>query len=140
MGQARVRSEQAILGRLASEQRQLDALRSRPVLRDPSATIDIAAERLHDLAGRLGRAIGVRLDGEADTLTHTIARVRALSPQATLQRGYAILSTADGVTITSVTEVEPDETIVARLLDGEIAAAVIDVEPADQPSDENEEP
>ena len=50
-----------------------------------------------------------------------------------------ILSTADGVTITSVAEVEPDETIVARLLDGEIAAAVIDVEPADQPSDENEE-
>lgn len=140
VAQARVRSEQAVLGRLASEQRQLDALRSRPVLRDPSATIDIAAERLHDLSGRLGRAIGVRLDGEADTLTHTIARVRALSPQATLQRGYAILSTADGVTITSVTEVEPDETIVARLLDGEIAAAVIDVEPADQPSAENEEP
>ena len=67
VAQARLRSEQAILGRLASEQRQLDALRSRPVLRDPSATIDIAAERLHDLAGRLGRAIGVRLDGEADT-------------------------------------------------------------------------
>ena len=83
----------------------------------------------------LFRSVGVRLESERTDLQHTLARIRALSPQATLQRGYAILTTADGATITSVHAVEPDETIVARLLDGEIAAAVIDVEPT-----ETEEP
>ncbi len=133
--QARARIRQAIVSRLATEQRHLDELRTRPVLRDPSATIDLASERLRDLTGRLSRAVGVRLESERTDLQHTLARIRALSPQATLQRGYAILTTADGATITSVHAVEPDETIVARLLDGEIAAAVIDVEPT-----ETEEP
>lgn len=127
--QARRRVRQAVLGVVAGEQRRLDDLRSRPVLRDPSATIDIAAERVRDLVGRLERAVGVRIDSERTHLEHTLARVRALSPQATLQRGYAILTRDDGSTITSIHDVEPDETIIARLLDGDIAAAVIDAEP-----------
>lgn len=51
-----------------------------------------------------------------------------LSPRATLQRGYAIVTTDDGRTVASIAEVEPDDTIIARLIDGDIAAAVIDVE------------
>ena len=65
------------------------------------------------------------------------ARVRALSPQATLQRGYAILTTDDGRTVTSIGQVEPDEIIVARLMDGDIAAAVVDVEPHDHDTQED---
>ncbi len=57
--------------------------------------------------------------------------MRALSPQATLERGYAILTTDDGRTVSSIAQVEPDEIIVARLIDGDIAAAVVDVEPHD---------
>jgi exodeoxyribonuclease VII large subunit len=135
VAQALARIRGAIVARLAAEQRALDQLRSRPVLREPSASVDLAGERLADLTGRLRRAVGVRIDAERQSLEHTLARVRTLSPQATLQRGYAILTTADGATITTIHGVEPDETIVAHLLDGEIAAAVIDVEP-----NETEEP
>lgn len=142
VAQARARMGRAVTNRLATEQRLLDDLRSRPVLRDPSATLVIASERLADVTGRLSRAIGVRLERESGELRQTLARVRALSPQATLQRGYAIVTTADGATVTSVADVEPDETIVARLLDGDIAAAVIDIEPARSPAGpvEAEEP
>ncbi|MDO5535448.1 MAG: exodeoxyribonuclease VII large subunit, partial [Propionibacteriaceae bacterium] len=89
-------------------------------------------ERVQELAGRLGRGVQRAVEREQDHLTSTIARVRALSPRATLQRGYAIVTTDDGRTVSSVRDVEPDETIIARLLDGDIAAAVIDVEPTDQ--------
>ena len=119
----------AITRRILSEQQQLDALRSRPVLRDPGGTLALQAERLDDLTGRLRRGIGRALEREQDSIGHTIARIRALSPQATLQRGYAILTTDDGSTVTSIEQVEPDEIIVARLMDGDIAAAVVDVEP-----------
>ena len=126
---ARGRMRQAVVNRVATEQRRLDDLRSRPVLRDPSAAIDIQRGRLDDLAGRLGRAIGVRIEAERTEVAHSLARLRGLSPQATLQRGYAILTTDDGRTVASIADVEPDEIIVARLLDGDIAAAVVDVEP-----------
>ena len=61
--------------------------------------------------------------------------LNAVSPLATLQRGYAILTTDDGRTVSSITDVEPDETIIARLIDGDIAAAVIDVEPHEHDHD-----
>lgn len=125
-GRERLRG--AIRRRVSEEQRRLDDLRSRPVLRDPSGAILLQQDRLADLRSRLRRGVRTSLDREQAHLEHTIARVRALSPRATLQRGYAILTNDDGETISSIHQVEPDEIIVARLLDGDIAAAVVDVE------------
>ena len=119
----------AITRRILSEQQSLDALRSRPVLRDPGGALALHAERLGDLTGRLRRGIERSLQRERGDLGHMLMRVRALSPQATLQRGYAIVTTDDGRTVSSIEQVEPDEIIVARLIDGDIAAAVVDVEP-----------
>lgn len=134
---ARERLLRAWASRIAAEDRRLADLRSRPVLRDPTATIEIARDRVADLTGRLRRAVGTLISSEQQTIAHTLARVRTLSPRATLQRGYTILTTVDGITVTSIAQVEPDETVVARLLDGDIAAAVIDVEPNEnQPSKE----
>lgn len=129
----------AITRRVLTEQQRLDDLRSRPVLRDPGGALALQAERLDDLAGRLRRGITRTLEREQDAVGHTIARIRALSPQATLQRGYAILTTDDGRTVTSIEQVEPDEIIVARLMDGDIAAAVVDVEPHDHDPDTEED-
>ncbi len=121
----------AIIQRVRTEQQGLDALRSRPVLRDPSGAVTLASERVNELRGRLGRGVRRAVEKEQDHLTSSLARVRALSPRATLQRGYAILTTDDGRTVASIADVEPDETIIARLIDGDIAAAVIDVDPHD---------
>ena len=119
----------AVIQRVRSEQERLDALRSRPVLRQPTGTIDIQAERVADLTGRLRRGVGTIVQREEDWVGVKLGTVRLMSPRATLSRGYAILTTDDGRSVTSIADVEPDETIVARLLDGDIAAAVIDVEP-----------
>ena len=45
-----------------------------------------------------------RLDRADDDLGHQLARVRALSPLATLRRGYAVLSDADGQALSSVAD------------------------------------
>lgn len=119
----------AIERRVRDEQRRLDDLRSRPVLRDPSGAIVLQAQQVADLAGRLRRGVRSQLQREEAHLEHTLARVRALSPRATLQRGYTILTTDDGQTVTSIAQVSPDDMVVARLIDGDIAAAVVDVEP-----------
>ena len=135
LGATRARLAAAVQRRVASEQSGLDALVSRPVLRAPAAALDAHQQRLDDTAGRLRRAVGVRLDAENAALRSLVERARVLSPRATLQRGYAIVTTDDGRTITSVAQVEPDDIVVARLLDGDIAAAVVEVEPHPSPDE-----
>jgi exodeoxyribonuclease VII large subunit len=121
------RLRHAIERRVQQEAAQLVELRSRPVLRDPAAVLVGHDERLGTLRGRLDQAIAGRLREEELGLRHTIERVRALSPQATLQRGYAILSDADGSTVDGVAAAVVGAHLRARLADGSLAVTVDDI-------------
>lgn len=75
---------------------RLAALRSRPVLAAPDVMV---AQRLDDvdrLTGRSYAAITTAVVRASDQLAHLKAQVRALSPQKTLDRGYAVVQLADG--------------------------------------------
>lgn len=126
------RVRQAIVTRVQTERRRLDELRSRPVLRDPSASLDGHVERLELTRARLTRAVDVRLREEAIGVGHTIERVRALSPRATLARGYAILADADGRTVDTVAAAEVGAAVTARLADGRLDLTVTAVESQEQ--------
>ena len=52
-------------------------------------------DELDDLLARARRTLSHRLDRAADDIGHPRARAQALSPLATLQRGYAVLQDAD---------------------------------------------
>ena len=127
------RVRQAVLNRVATETRRLAELRSRPVLRDPSASLEGHRERLAHQEARLWRAIEGRLREEQLGLGHTIERVRSLSPRATLNRGYAILADAGGGTVDRVAATSPGAMLTARLADGRLELTVTDVEPQEQP-------
>lgn len=124
---ARRQLELAISNRIHNEQRRLDELRSRPVLRDPTAALAGHYERLGQTRERLGRAITSRLREESLGLGHTIDRIRGLSPRATLQRGYAILADADGHTVDRVAAAKPGQGLSARLADGRLDVTVTDL-------------
>jgi exodeoxyribonuclease VII large subunit len=57
-------------------------------------------------------------------LTHTHARVVALSPAATLKRGYAVLQKEDGHAVRDPAEVTAQETLRARVSEGEFSVRV----------------
>ena len=118
----------AIVGRVEPEERRLRELRSRPVLRDPTAFLAGHDERLQTARDRLGRAIDGRLREERLGLGHTVDRIRALSPLATLQRGYAILADATGGPVERVGATEPGATLIARLADGRLNLTVNEIE------------
>lgn len=127
------RLRQAVAGRVEAEARRLAELRSRPVLRDPAAALSGHADRLQTARDRLHRGIDARLREQQLDLTHTIERVRALSPLATLQRGYAILAAADGRSIDRVSATAPEENLIARLADGRLHVVVTGIDPQEQP-------
>lgn len=118
----------AISGRIEGEERRLAELRTRPVLRDPSAFLAGHDERLQAARDRLSRTIEGRLREERLGLNHTIERVRALSPLATLQRGYAILADEAGRTIDRVAATATGSKLIARLADGRLDLTVTDIE------------
>jgi exodeoxyribonuclease VII large subunit len=122
---ARRRLDRAVTGLLDREQQRLDALRSRPVLARPATMLDARAEQVSGLRGRADRNMRHRLDRAASDLHHSLARLRALSPAATLSRGYAIVRRAsDGRVLTDPAETAVGDDLRVRLAGGELAAAV----------------
>lgn len=133
LSEARTRIRTAVLTRLANETRRLAELRTRPVLRDPSATLEIHLERVSTARSRLTRAIEQRLREEANFISQSASRVRAMSPRATLQRGYAILVDASGDTVSSVADTSAGAAIAARVADGRLHVTVHSIETQEGP-------
>ena len=113
---ARSRLRRAVTTLVDREAHGLAQLRSRPVLAAPHVLVDAQHDALTHLRERADRALRHRLDREHDTVGHHRARVRALSPLATLERGYAVAQTTDGHVLTSVADVPA--AFVVRLADG----------------------
>ena len=86
--------------------------------------VDARAEEVTALLERSRRSLRYRLDRADSELTHTHARVVALSPAATLKRGYAVLQRADGHAVRDPAEVEAGETLRARVSEGEFTVRV----------------
>jgi exodeoxyribonuclease VII large subunit len=127
--QARHRMIQAMLGLVGRQQEFLDALRSRPVLMDPTATFGRRYEQLAELGHRANRAIGSTVERESALIGHHLARVRAMSPQATLERGYSILLHENGTAVRSVDQVDAGENLLAQLADGQLMVEVLELKP-----------
>ena len=129
LAQLRRRLAQSMISRLSAEQERLTALRSRPVLADPTASFAVHSQQIQELRERSRRAIRTRIEHEITAVGHHLARVRAMSPRATLERGYAVLVDAKGHAVTSVRTVSVGDQLTARLLDGEAVASVTAVAP-----------
>jgi len=131
--QTRERLRRWMRHRLGTEQQQIDSLRSRPSLADPRSGLAGRVDEVTALRARGRRVLGHVLDRSEDDLGHQLARVRALSPLATLRRGYAVLSDADGHLFSSVADVTTGQAVTVRVADGRIAASVDGVEPIPLP-------
>ncbi len=107
------------------EQRRLDAVEHRLNRAHPGMTLKTSRQRVGDIEDRLKRAL-------KDAMTSTTSRLKlierglsALSPLATLNRGYAIVTRqSDGELVTRGDAVEPGAGIEVRLAEGGLAATV----------------
>ncbi|MGN6160156.1 MAG: exodeoxyribonuclease VII large subunit [Marmoricola sp.] len=129
VGRARDRLRYAMRRQIDTEAHRIAAIRQRSALRDPRVGIGERLAEVAMLRDRGRRMVGHRLDRGQAELEQQIARVRALSPLATLRRGYAVVSDADGGALSSVDGLEPGATIHVRVADGRITATTDTVNP-----------
>ena len=127
--QARDRLHRAITVRLHRESETLAALVSRPVLRAPTTTVTIHADQVAQLCDRMRRTVERSVAAEQSSVDHLLARCRAMSPRATLERGYALAIDGDGRAVTSHAQVATGDRLLLHLADGHIAAQVTDDAP-----------
>ena len=127
----RDRARYVLAQRLHREQQGLATLRSRPVLAEPHRTFDTMSEVVDGLVGRTRRCLDNRLVRAHDDISHRLARVRALSPLATLQRGYAVVQTDAGSVVTAASDVVPGQPVTTRLASGSFRATVDSTEAAE---------
>ncbi|HEY0937802.1 MAG TPA: exodeoxyribonuclease VII large subunit, partial [Trebonia sp.] len=124
--QLRDRARRSMRGWLDREQAWLDGTRSRPAVADPVREIERQAEQVDALARRARQCLDATLTRAADDIGHTRARLLALSPAATLRRGYAIVHTGEGGVVRSAAEVSPGEELLLRFAEDELIVTADD--------------
>jgi len=94
--QARARLSSRLTGILATEVDRLGALRSRPVLAGADWIIDSRSQDLTRYVARGTELVHRTLERAGSSVVELRSQLRALSPQGTLDRGYAIVQVPDG--------------------------------------------
>jgi exodeoxyribonuclease VII large subunit len=99
-------------------------LRGRLVRRSPDRLLHAQRVRAQDLRLRLRHAAAGRVNGAAQRLALAQRALHAVSPLATLARGFAIVTRTDGSLVTDAAGVAPGDEIEARLMRGALTARV----------------
>jgi exodeoxyribonuclease VII large subunit len=133
---ARERMRGAIERMLDREERALANYRSRPSLAAPYDMVERRELELTESRGRMRRALEHRIARDSEVLGQTLARVRALSPLKTLERGYAIVQAGDGAVVRDAAQVTVGQQLAVRLASGRLAVSVAGATPALTPEPE----
>jgi exodeoxyribonuclease VII large subunit len=91
--------------------------------RGTDRTLGREGDRLALTYDRLRRAPSLAVERKRAALEQTSGRLRALSPKATLTRGYAVVRT-DGAIVRSPTQVRPGQPLRVEVAEGEFGATV----------------
>lgn len=122
--QLRERARWVLQSMLDREEHGLAAALSRPSIADPHVMLTSRQEQVCGLVERSRRTLGHVLDRAEADVEHIRARVVALSPAATLRRGYAVLQRADGSAVRAPGQVTAGEALRARVAEGAFQVTV----------------
>ena len=125
------RSRRYITHWLDKESANLAHVKSRPVFADPLVMVTTRAEKLAQDRARAYRAFDALLLLSREELSSLSAQVRTLSPQATLDRGYAVVQRGDGSLVREGSDVKAGDRLAIRVARGVVAATVDQAGPAD---------
>lgn len=108
-----------IISYLDSQSQLISSILSRPVLASPFGFVDAQADIIKQHRKRLGEILEWRISKAEAELGNLVSSVRALSPQLTLERGYALVTDQNGAIIR---ELKAGENFTLQLSKQEIEA------------------
>ncbi|MGO4700184.1 exodeoxyribonuclease VII large subunit [Dyella sp. 2RAB6] len=105
---------------LREDSRALERKHARLLTQHPRQRLPLYTQQLAQQERRLHQAIARVLERHRASLAQTGRALHAISPLATLERGYAILFDEQGRVIRTASNVAPDARVRAKLADGEL--------------------
>jgi exodeoxyribonuclease VII large subunit len=114
----------ALRRKLQEHRERLRWLTGRAALASPATRLSQQSLRLQNLTELLNRAWRHALDSRREKLLPLIRTLNAVSPLATLERGYAIVNIDGGPILRDAADAKPGTIIDARLARGRIRARV----------------
>ena len=114
----------ALRAGLQRDRLRLLEMRGRLLRRSPEHRVREFVARQQGARGRLEQAVKALLARAAQRLALAQRSLDTVSPLATLTRGFAIVTRADGTLVTDATALRVDDEIEARLAKGSVAARV----------------
>ncbi len=123
------RLRSAALQMLERKRNLLEFMEKHPVLREPHRWLDERRQRVDEIWDGLVRTVQSRLEKARAALERNLAALDALSPLATLRRGYSICrKKVDGRIVREAGEVSPGEKVRVLLSRGELVCTVEEAE------------
>lgn len=124
LDQLHLRLERAISRRLEQAQQRAGQAALRLAHQHPGQRLVHSKDRLHTLEQRLHGALNIRLNHFEHKLALAGSRLHAMSPLATLSRGYSITLHNNKV-LTHTGQIKENDVISTRLANGEVVSRVI---------------
>jgi exodeoxyribonuclease VII large subunit len=126
------RMKEIVDAQMRERTRRVDALTAAVLRHDPRQRIALARHNFVTGQTRLERVLERAIDARRARLDGLAARLRSLSPLAVLERGYALVTDAEGKLIRSAAQVTAGKMVKTRLGDGDFTSRVEDVTNATQ--------
>ncbi|KIP53331.1 exodeoxyribonuclease VII large subunit [Leucobacter komagatae] len=120
--QARSRMSSRVSQLFSYEADRISQLRQRPVLATPERIVDDRAEELVRWVARGSELADRAIVDRASALAETRAHLRALSPKATLERGYAIVQLPSGDVLRDPADAPDGTSLRVSVVGGRIGA------------------
>ena len=120
----RDRMYRRLLATVDYELNQIAQLRNRPVMKDPNVLVTTRRDEIKAWRDRSIRSFASILEIEKKELKGVKAHLRSLSPQATMDRGYAVVQLVDGAIVRDATKVKAGTSLRIRVAKGETRATV----------------
>ena len=120
----RDRALRSLVARLDFESQQISQLRNRPVMKDPMVMVTTRRDELKALRDRALRGFTSLIEIEKKELKGVRDHLRSLSPQSTMDRGYAVVQLTDGKILRDATKLKAGTALRIRVAKGETGATV----------------
>lgn len=124
ISQARAQLRARVTQHVAREAERLEAFRTRPSLSRPETIIESLGDDLARLTARADELTGRIVELGGQRLDHLKQTLRALSPQATLDRGYAVVQTSSGSVARDAATLTAGDALLVTLAAGTVDAEV----------------
>lgn len=124
LDQLDLRLRHAIQRTLQLRTSHLATARARLQSHTPLHAVQSCVRRVETLSSTLHKAMAQQMRDQQRDIAHLAQRLNTVSPLNTLGRGYAIVQTVDGAVVRNSQQVNPGQTVKARLHEGELLCRV----------------